>query len=67
QAARYDQLTSVDAIQRYASVNSIQDLKVYDKGHATILLDGEIYTDYAEFLHKKRPRIPVESATAARL
>jgi hypothetical protein len=47
---KYDQLNPVKTIFQYSKINGIKNVIGYDKSHATILLDGEIYDDNKKFL-----------------
>jgi hypothetical protein len=50
QAAEFDQLTPLKKILDYGERKGIAKLKVYRKGHATMLLDRRLYRDYRDFL-----------------
>lgn len=50
EAALYDQLNPMENIRFYAESNKIKNFYSYRTGHAAILLDKKIYTDYSAFL-----------------
>lgn len=54
QAAHFDQLTPVERVLEFAEQQGIPNVRVYDKGHATILLDRGVYRDYRTFLEDGR-------------
>ena len=50
QYAKYDQLSSDLVVKKFILKNNIVNAKVYSTSHATILLSGRLYRDYATFL-----------------
>ncbi len=47
---KYDQLNPIKTIFQYSKTNGIKNVIGYDRSHATILLDGDIYNDNKKFL-----------------
>jgi hypothetical protein len=50
QAAELDQLTPLERVRDYSKAQGIENLRLYRRGHASILLDRRIYRDYRTFL-----------------
>ena len=50
EAAEYDQLTPVETIAEYCKDRGIENFKRYRTGHAAILMDKKVYSDYGDFL-----------------
>ncbi len=50
--AREDQLTPEAATLEFARKQGIRDVKGYEESHGTMLLDPQIYKDYAHFLER---------------
>jgi len=48
--AESDQLTPAETVTNFSNLRGIKALKGYPETHASILLNGNVYRDYAEFL-----------------